>query len=324
MPHGRPSRASIGAAPEEVAVITSVSQGVSSLVSALPLEPGRNRIVISEFEFPTVGQIAHAQELRGAEVVHVRPDARRSDPARALRGGDRRANGARLLHRDLVPHGLSARRRRGRASRARAGRALSRGQLPGGRRDPARRRRTRSRPAHGGHGEVPPRVGRSRVHVRAPRLARAPSADPDGLVRGRGHLPDGHLRLLTRTGCAALRCGNASGAEHLRRDRRDGDRRRGGRGGDRAARAGARRPAAGGARRAGSYRRHPARRTASTARSSASPRPTRAHWSTLCRTSRIVTSERDANLRISLHLYNVEEDIDRILEGLAARPELLA
>ena len=64
----------IGATPKEVAVVTSVSQGVSSLVSALPLEPGRNRIVISEFEFPTVGQIAHAQELRGAEVVHVRPD----------------------------------------------------------------------------------------------------------------------------------------------------------------------------------------------------------------------------------------------------------
>ena len=30
--------------------------------------------MISEYEFPTVGQIAHAQELRGAEVVHVRPD----------------------------------------------------------------------------------------------------------------------------------------------------------------------------------------------------------------------------------------------------------
>src|SRR4029453_2121103 len=28
-----------------------------------------------EYEFPTVGQIAHAQELRGAEVVHVRPEA---------------------------------------------------------------------------------------------------------------------------------------------------------------------------------------------------------------------------------------------------------
>jgi selenocysteine lyase/cysteine desulfurase len=63
----------VGASAEEVAVTTSVSQGVSGLVSALPLERGRDRIVISEFEFPTVGQISHAQELRGAEVVHVRP-----------------------------------------------------------------------------------------------------------------------------------------------------------------------------------------------------------------------------------------------------------
>jgi selenocysteine lyase/cysteine desulfurase len=63
------------AASDDVAVTTSVSQGVSALVSALPLDGARNRIVISEYEFPTVGQIAHAQELRGAEVVHVRPDA---------------------------------------------------------------------------------------------------------------------------------------------------------------------------------------------------------------------------------------------------------
>ena len=60
---------------DDVAVTTSVSQGVSALVSALPLDGERNRIVISEYEFPTIGQIAHAQELRGAEVVHVRPDA---------------------------------------------------------------------------------------------------------------------------------------------------------------------------------------------------------------------------------------------------------
>jgi selenocysteine lyase/cysteine desulfurase len=68
------------AAPDEVAVTTSVSQGVSALVSALPLDGARNRIVISEYEFPTVGQIAHAQELRGAEVVHVRPEADGSIP----------------------------------------------------------------------------------------------------------------------------------------------------------------------------------------------------------------------------------------------------
>ena len=50
-------------------------------MSALPLErTGRTRIVISEYEFPTVGQIAHAQELRGAEVVHVRPGADGSIP----------------------------------------------------------------------------------------------------------------------------------------------------------------------------------------------------------------------------------------------------
>jgi selenocysteine lyase/cysteine desulfurase len=63
------------AEPDDVAVTTSVSQGVSALVSALDLTGERNRIVISEYEFPTVGQIAHAQELRGAAVVHVTPEA---------------------------------------------------------------------------------------------------------------------------------------------------------------------------------------------------------------------------------------------------------
>ena len=67
------------AEPAEVAVTTSVSQGVSAVVSALDLR-ARPRIVVSEYEFPTVGQIAHAQELRGAEVVHVRPEADGSIP----------------------------------------------------------------------------------------------------------------------------------------------------------------------------------------------------------------------------------------------------
>ena len=63
----------------ELAVTTSVSQGVSGIVSALDLK-ARPKILISEYEFPTVGQIAHAQELRGAEVVHVRPAADGSIP----------------------------------------------------------------------------------------------------------------------------------------------------------------------------------------------------------------------------------------------------
>ena len=64
----------VGAKPDDVAVQTSVSAAVSALVSALSFDGRRNRIVISESEFPTIGQIAHAQELRGAEVVHVEAD----------------------------------------------------------------------------------------------------------------------------------------------------------------------------------------------------------------------------------------------------------
>jgi selenocysteine lyase/cysteine desulfurase len=71
----------VHAQPDDVAVTTSVSQGVSALVSALDLSGPRNRIVISEYEFPTIGQIAHAQELRGAEVVHVRPGVDGAIPA---------------------------------------------------------------------------------------------------------------------------------------------------------------------------------------------------------------------------------------------------
>jgi len=65
----------VGARPDDVAVQTSVSAAVSALVSALSFDGSRNRIVISESEFPTIGQIAHAQELRGAEVVHVEAHA---------------------------------------------------------------------------------------------------------------------------------------------------------------------------------------------------------------------------------------------------------
>jgi selenocysteine lyase/cysteine desulfurase len=60
----------VGAAVDEVAVTTSLSAGVSALASALDYGE-RPRVVVSDFEFPTVGQIWHAQELRGAEVVHV-------------------------------------------------------------------------------------------------------------------------------------------------------------------------------------------------------------------------------------------------------------
>ena len=60
--------------PDEVAIQTSVSAAVSAFLSGLEFGGERNRIVISANEFPAIGQIAHAQELRGAQVVHVEPD----------------------------------------------------------------------------------------------------------------------------------------------------------------------------------------------------------------------------------------------------------
>jgi selenocysteine lyase/cysteine desulfurase len=60
----------VGAAPDEVAVTTSLSAGVSALASGLRYAR-RSKIVTTELEFPTVGQIWHAQESRGARVVHV-------------------------------------------------------------------------------------------------------------------------------------------------------------------------------------------------------------------------------------------------------------
>jgi selenocysteine lyase/cysteine desulfurase len=71
---GEAARASfarlIGAAPDEVAVTTSLSAGVASLASGLRFAR-RSTIVTTNLEFPTIGQIWHAQEARGARVVHV-------------------------------------------------------------------------------------------------------------------------------------------------------------------------------------------------------------------------------------------------------------
>ena len=60
----------VGAESRDVAVTTSLSAAVSALATGLDLAR-RPKIVLTDWEFPTVGQIWHAQEQRGAEVVHV-------------------------------------------------------------------------------------------------------------------------------------------------------------------------------------------------------------------------------------------------------------
>jgi selenocysteine lyase/cysteine desulfurase len=59
----------VNAGPDEVAVTTSLSAGVSALASGLRFTR-RSKVVLTDWEFPTIGQIWHAQEARGARVVH--------------------------------------------------------------------------------------------------------------------------------------------------------------------------------------------------------------------------------------------------------------
>ncbi|MGI8742328.1 MAG: aminotransferase class V-fold PLP-dependent enzyme [Bryobacteraceae bacterium] len=61
----------IHAKPEEVAVITSASAGINPIANALQFD-GRNGVVMGEFEFPTMGQIWLAQQVRGAEIEFLK------------------------------------------------------------------------------------------------------------------------------------------------------------------------------------------------------------------------------------------------------------
>ena len=64
----------VNAEPDEVAVTTSLSAGVSALATGLRYAR-RSKIVVTDLEFPTIGQIWHAQAARGARVQHVAPAA---------------------------------------------------------------------------------------------------------------------------------------------------------------------------------------------------------------------------------------------------------
>src|ERR1700726_1833216 len=66
---------------DEIAVTASASAGINALASAFDFTGKRNKVVISDFEFPTNAQIWHAQESRGAKVVHVARDATGYIPA---------------------------------------------------------------------------------------------------------------------------------------------------------------------------------------------------------------------------------------------------
>ncbi|MGH9685142.1 MAG: aminotransferase class V-fold PLP-dependent enzyme [Candidatus Acidiferrales bacterium] len=61
----------IGARPEEVAIVSCASAGISAIASALNFNGRRRKVVMGEFEFPTMGQVWLAQKPRGAEIQFI-------------------------------------------------------------------------------------------------------------------------------------------------------------------------------------------------------------------------------------------------------------
>jgi selenocysteine lyase/cysteine desulfurase len=61
----------LGALPDEIAVTTSASAGINAVASSIDFEGERNKVVISDYAFPTNAQIWYAQEARGAKVVQI-------------------------------------------------------------------------------------------------------------------------------------------------------------------------------------------------------------------------------------------------------------
>jgi selenocysteine lyase/cysteine desulfurase len=63
----------IDASPDEVAIVTSVSAAINSVASALSFHE-RKKVVMGEFEFPTMGHVWLGQRGRGADVRFVKAE----------------------------------------------------------------------------------------------------------------------------------------------------------------------------------------------------------------------------------------------------------
>jgi selenocysteine lyase/cysteine desulfurase len=63
----------INASPDEVSIVTSVSAAINSVASALSFRE-RKKVVMGEFEFPTMGHVWLGQRGRGADVQFVKAE----------------------------------------------------------------------------------------------------------------------------------------------------------------------------------------------------------------------------------------------------------
>ena len=314
----------VNAAPDEVAVTTSLSEGVSSIASGLRYAGKRSKVVLSDYEFPTVGQIFHAQESRGARVVHVPPAADGTIP---LEGFDRAIDDETLLvaitHISYRTGAMLDVERIARMAHERGALVLldsyqAAGSVPIDVKalDVRRARRRRA--------QVPARLGRARVPLLPARAGRAVLAHVDRLVRRPQHLRDGpSATTRRRTTAARFQSGTppvpaiyagVAGIELMQeigvaetREHVLGLNRRLIEGLDELR------------ARVVTPRRPKQRGALVCVKSYDAPALVEA-----LRRVGIVTSSRDSNLRISAHCYNAVEDVDAVLDALTANRRLLA
>jgi selenocysteine lyase/cysteine desulfurase len=69
---------------DQVAVTTSASAAMNAIASCFDFRNGPSKVLTTSLEFPTVGQIWHAQERNGAEIVHVPADPDHRLPAERI------------------------------------------------------------------------------------------------------------------------------------------------------------------------------------------------------------------------------------------------
>ncbi len=57
--------------PQNIAITSSASAGINSVLSAFDFSKSRKTILTTTLEFPTTGQIVHAQSRRGANIIQL-------------------------------------------------------------------------------------------------------------------------------------------------------------------------------------------------------------------------------------------------------------
>ena len=91
----------IGARPQEIAIVGSASAGINPIANSLNFSQ-RKRVILSEFEFPTMGQIWLAQQQRGAQVEFVPGEGNRIPLERYRQAIDHRTAMVALTHVSFV------------------------------------------------------------------------------------------------------------------------------------------------------------------------------------------------------------------------------